>query len=66
MKYSILFLSLLSILSVPLSAQTLSFEEMDQVLGENWKGTLTYLDYQSEKKVDIPVELAVRKLKEGQ
>lgn len=37
-----------------------------QVIEGTWTGYLEYLDYTSEKLTQIPVRLAVRRLKEGQ
>ncbi|MEL6135599.1 MAG: hypothetical protein AAFR59_19745 [Bacteroidota bacterium] len=58
--------SLFLLTSASLFGQEIKEQDFGQVLGDDWKGTLTYLDYQSGKKVDIPVELKVSKLKEGQ
>ncbi len=43
-----------------LNAQTVSMKELIPLVGD-WQGTLTYLDYSSNKEVSIPVNLLVVK-----
>ncbi|MEO1416511.1 MAG: hypothetical protein AAFW00_14600 [Bacteroidota bacterium] len=66
----LLFSSLLTFLLLLANTYSLAQEVTDQdfetILGDDWKGTLTYMDYQSGKKVGIPVELKVSQIKEGQ
>ncbi|MEO1586305.1 MAG: hypothetical protein AAFS00_03405 [Bacteroidota bacterium] len=61
------FLTFLLLLASTYSlAQKVTDQDFETVLGDDWKGTLTYVDYQSGKKVGIPVELKVSQMKEGQ
>ncbi len=41
--------------------QTILPGDLDILLGESWKGNLEYLDYGSNEKVSIPVEISVNK-----
>jgi hypothetical protein len=41
------------------SGQQLKPDALDILVGDDWKGELTYLDYSSNENVSIPVELTV-------
>ncbi|HJU54258.1 MAG TPA: hypothetical protein VJ715_06795 [Pyrinomonadaceae bacterium] len=43
-------------------APTVRLEDLGQLTGEPWAGSLTYLDYRSNKKVSIPSNLTVTRV----
>ena len=51
-------LGLMGILCISMQAQSITMKELTPLAGQ-WQGTLTYLDYTSNKEVSIPVNLAV-------
>ena len=58
-------LLLITGLSLQLAAQSISLNTLDEVIGEDWTGKLTYLDYTSNEEVSLLVNLEVTKIKEG-
>ncbi len=65
MKSLFLFLLALSCSFIALSQKTTtSPEDFSALAGDDWKGKLTYLDYTSEKRSTIDVNLAVTKKKD--
>lgn len=45
--------------------QTLNDADLSPVVSDNWEGNLTYMDYSSGKKVTIPCNMKVEKLKKN-
>lgn len=46
--------------SLPASEARIKRNDLQILTGAQWSGTLTYLDYSSQKKVSIPVNLTVK------
>lgn len=58
---SICALLVLTLLTLPLFAQTLTPAQFSLASG-NWKGTLTYLDYQSGKPYEMPANVQIERI----
>ncbi len=60
------FLAIILFIAInTITGQAININEMDVLIGNNWKGDLTYLDYSSNEEVSISVEMEVIKVKAG-
>lgn len=62
----ILLVLLICAFSFSTFAQTVSDEELDQLLGDTWTGELMYVNYSDNKPVRLPVELVITRKKSRQ
>ena len=60
MKTFIITISLLFIAATSLAQSTVSINDFEIINNTNWKGTLTYLDYQSGKPVPVSTTMQIR------